>query len=184
MDDALLRRGRIDIVDAELRGVAAERVELLRAFGVCDRDQAPAGIDARRRRQIVVGHRQRQLGATDAAPGGAQPLERLRAGDFVDEVAVDVDQARAIVARFDDVRVPDLFVQGLWSGCHDGARVNRNDASAKGCATDYCREDRLFTMVRRYRPAGANILPHAPAHASSLSAPPLPSEGRRDAPGS
>ena len=59
----------------------------------------------------MVGHRERQVGAAHAAPGDAQPLEGLRARHLMDEVAIDVDQAGAVVAPVDDVRVPDLLVE-------------------------------------------------------------------------
>src|SRR3546814_18502589 len=54
-----------------------------------------------------------------------QPLERLRARHFVDEVAVDIDQAGSIIAPFDDVRVPNLLVESLRSAGH-AQRINRN----------------------------------------------------------
>ena len=113
MDDALLGRGRIDIIDAEFGGVALKRGELRRTFGIGDRDPFSRRIDARGGRQIVIGHGQRQIRPPHLAPGGAEPLERLWARHFMDEVAIDVDQAGAIVAPFDDVRVPDLFVKRL-----------------------------------------------------------------------
>jgi hypothetical protein len=45
------------------------------------------------------------------AAGHAQALEGLRAGDLVDEVAVDVEQAGAVVLPVDDVVVEDLVVE-------------------------------------------------------------------------
>src|SRR3546814_2972783 len=54
-----------------------------------------------------------------------QPLERLRARHFVDEVAVDIDQAGSIIAPFVDVRVPNLLVESLRSAGH-AQRINRN----------------------------------------------------------
>ena len=112
VDDPLLGGERVDIRHAELGDVGAQCAELLRALGVRDRQLAPLGIDARSGRQIVVGHCQRQVGPAHAAPCAAQPLERLRAGDFVDEVTVDVDQAGAVVATLHDMGVPNLLVQG------------------------------------------------------------------------
>jgi hypothetical protein len=35
-------------------------------------------------------------------------------------VAIDIDQARAIVAAFDEVRVPDLLIESLRASGHGG----------------------------------------------------------------
>ena len=112
VDDPLLGRGRVDVVDAEFGGVGAQRVELRGALRIGDRQQPAVRPQPRRRRQIVVRHRQRQFRPAHPATRGAQPLERLRARHLVDQVAVDVDQAGAVVAPLDDVGVPDLLVQG------------------------------------------------------------------------
>lgn len=71
MDDALRRRGRVDIVYAKLGCVAAKRVELLRAFRVGDRQQIAVRVLARRGRQVVIGDGERQLGPPHLAPGHA-----------------------------------------------------------------------------------------------------------------
>ena len=52
---------------------------------------------------VVVGRRERAVGTANRAAGQPQPVERLRAGDLVHEVQVDVEQARG-----DLVGVPDL----------------------------------------------------------------------------
>ena len=41
-----------------------------------------------------------------------QAFERLRAGDFMNKVAVDIEKRRAVGVRFDDVFVPDFIVKG------------------------------------------------------------------------
>ena len=61
------------------------------------------------RRDVVVHRRDGEVGAAHGAPGGAQPLERLRARHLVHEVQVDVEERAAIVVGGDDVRVPDLL---------------------------------------------------------------------------
>ena len=43
-----------------------------------------------------------------AAAGHAQTLEGLRRGHFVDQMAVDIEQAGAVRRALDDVGVPDL----------------------------------------------------------------------------
>jgi hypothetical protein len=48
-------------------------------------------------------------------------------------MAVDIDQARTVVAAFDDVRVPDLLIKSLWAGGHGGDLLApRPIASNKG----------------------------------------------------
>jgi hypothetical protein len=42
---------------------------------------------------------------------GPQSLERLRAGDFVHQMAVDIEQAGAVLLLIDHVVVPDLVVE-------------------------------------------------------------------------
>jgi hypothetical protein len=111
MNDALLGRDRVDVTDAELGRVLLQRRQLRRAFGVGDRQPVARRILARRRRHIMVGHRERQVGAAHRAAARAKPGKGLRAGDFMDEVAVDEDQAGAVAAPFDDMRVPDFFVK-------------------------------------------------------------------------
>ena len=62
-------------------------------------------------RHVVVGHGERLLRRAHLAAGHAQPLEGLRARHLVDEVAVDIEEARAVGLRLDDVVVPDLVVE-------------------------------------------------------------------------
>ena len=77
--------------DAELRAVALERLDLHARELVLDprRDRRAVG------RRVVVGGRERAVGAAHRAAGQAQAVERLRARDLVHEVQVDVEQARA-----------------------------------------------------------------------------------------
>ena len=83
---------------AELLAVALERLDLHARELVADlgRDRRAVG------RHVVVGGRERAVGPADGAAGEPQAVERLRAGDLVDEVQVDVDQAgRDLVGRPD-----------------------------------------------------------------------------------
>ena len=45
------------------------------------------------------------------AAGEAQALERLRAGHFVDEVAVDIEEGGAVRLHVDDMVIPNLVVE-------------------------------------------------------------------------
>ena len=89
-DPLALGAERVD-GDAELRAVALERLDLHARELVLDarRDRRAVG------RRVVVGRRERAVGAAHRAPGQAQAVERLRARDLVDEVQVDVEQAVA-----------------------------------------------------------------------------------------
>jgi len=113
MDDALLGIGGIYVVDAELRRVSLQRFQLLGAFGVCNRDRLSVAIQTRGGGQVVVRHSQCQIGPTDTAPCGPEAFERLRTCHFVHKVAVNEYQAGAVVALFDNMGVPDFFVQCL-----------------------------------------------------------------------
>src|SRR3546814_5464100 len=64
----------------------------------------------------MVGHRKGQVGAPHRAPARAQAGKCLRAGDFMNKVAVDEDQSCTIGALFDDMRVPDFFIEGAGPG--------------------------------------------------------------------
>jgi hypothetical protein len=70
-------------------------------------------------RRVVVGVGDHALLAPGLAAGQAQALEGLRAGHLVHEVAVDVEQARAVGFLADDVRFPEFVVKRLAS--HDGS---------------------------------------------------------------
>ena len=85
------------------RGVIGERLDLGAALGIGDAAAAVGGLN------VVVDHGEGLFRRAHLAAAHAQPLERLRARDLVDEVAVDVDEARAAL-RLDDVVVPDLIV--------------------------------------------------------------------------
>ena len=66
------------------------------------------------RRDVVVLGRDRQLGAPHRAPRQPQPVERLRAGDLVDEVQVDVEEVRLAWRRAHEVAIPHLLRECLW----------------------------------------------------------------------
>ena len=75
-----------EVGDAELGGVAAQRVDLLGGDLVGDRQVDVGGGDV----VVLGGHG--EVGAAHAATAQPQPVERLRAGDLVHEVQVDVEQ--------------------------------------------------------------------------------------------
>ena len=83
------RAERVDR-DAELLAVALERLDLDAAELVLDERGGRRAVG----RHVVVGGGERAVGAADRAAGQPQAVEGLRARDLVDEVQVDVDQAR------------------------------------------------------------------------------------------
>jgi hypothetical protein len=97
--DALLDVAERVQPDAELGAVLAQRLDLGAAGEIGDRL-----VDGEGRRVVVLG-RDRQIGTADRAARQAEPVERLRARDLVDEVQVDVDQiglaVLALVTRCD-----------------------------------------------------------------------------------
>ena len=103
--DALADVAHAEQLDAELGAVLGQRVDLDARDLVGDRLRAVAG------RHVVVGHRQGRVGPAHLAAGQPQALEGLRAGDLVDEVAVDVEEAGAVRLRVDEMGVPDLLEQ-------------------------------------------------------------------------
>ena len=102
------------IFDAELAGVLGELLDLQAALRIGDAAAAVGGLD------VVVDDGERLLRRAHLAAGHAQALEGLRARHLVDEMAVDIDEARA-ARRLDDVVVPDLVVQRARLG-HNGLR--------------------------------------------------------------
>ena len=107
VDDALAAVVLRIIFDAEIGGVLGQRLDLDAAFLVLD-----AELAVRRGRHVVVDDGQRLFRMPDLAAGQAQAFEGLRAGHLVDEMAVDVEQAGAVVLAVDDVVVEDLVVEG------------------------------------------------------------------------
>ncbi len=71
--DALAAMSPAVAADAELRAVAVERLELELRELVADR------LGERGRRHVVIGRRERAVGAADRAPRHPQPVEGLRA---------------------------------------------------------------------------------------------------------
>jgi hypothetical protein len=77
VDNALRRVGIADIADAEFGRIALQHGKLLRAVGIGNGNAVALRVAARRGRQVVIGHGQRQIGAAHLAPGKAERLERL-----------------------------------------------------------------------------------------------------------
>ena len=75
VDDALALIELIEVLDAELRGIVGQRLDLLRLSG----SAMPGAVGGR---HVVIDDGQRLLGTAHLAAGHAQALEGLRAGDL------------------------------------------------------------------------------------------------------
>ena len=133
--DALADIVHRQIFDAELARVGLELRDLFARFRIGDAQRAVLG------RHIVIGDGQRQIGAARLAMRVAQTFERLRAGDFVHEMAVDIKHRRFTRRFMHQMCVPDLVVESSRR-CHDGhtcvqfrgCRISLNGRLASGTA--------------------------------------------------
>ena len=128
MDDALADVVHVEEFDAEFLGVRAQQVDLDLRFLVVDR-HAPA----RRGRDVVVRHCERQLGPAHRPAVLAQSFEGLGAGDLVHQVPVDIDQACAVVLFMHQVALPDLVEERSGLG-HRLASLSGFRAAVRGIA--------------------------------------------------
>ena len=124
VDDALALVGHGEIGDIEVGAVLVQGLHLDPRFGVLDAGRAVG------RGYVVVGHGQGGVGPSHRAPGGPQALEGLRAGHLVHQVAVDIEQAGAVVLHVHQVAFPNLVENrarfthrfGVASGRHPARR--------------------------------------------------------------
>ena len=107
MDDALVGVAHGEVRDAELGSVDSQRVDLLGRDRVGDRLVDVLGRD------VVVLGRNREVGSAHTSTAQPEAVERLRAGDLVDEVEVDVEQFWLTLGGVNEMAVPHFFWQGL-----------------------------------------------------------------------
>ncbi len=93
----------LDIVerDAKLAAVGPHRLDLLAR-------QRVANIELVVGRHVVIDRGERQVRPPHPAARQPQPIKRLRARHFVNQVPVDV-QERRLVGRGHDMAIPDLL---------------------------------------------------------------------------
>ena len=113
VDDALAGAAHRVLDDAELGGVGPQHLDLLARDRVGDRLVDVGGGD------VVVLGGDGQVGAAHGAPVEAEAVERLRRGDLVHEVEVDVEQVGLALGPVHDVALPDLVAEGPGLG-HGG----------------------------------------------------------------
>lgn len=92
---------------AKLFDVLIQRIDLQLGNRVLDAFVPIAG------RGVVVGGGDHAVDAPQLAPRHFQTFKRLRAGYFVNQMAVDVKQDGAVFFFADDVAVPEFVVEGL-----------------------------------------------------------------------
>jgi hypothetical protein len=133
--DALANVVHAEKFDAELTRVVLERLHGERRFGIGDAELA-IGC-----RHVVIGNRKRQLRPARPPPRFAQALERLGTGDFVHEVAVDIEDAGLSGLLVNEVAFPDLVVKrlGVLCGAGHGRCINiRMPGGSRVFATAQC----------------------------------------------
>ena len=106
MDDALSHVEHGDIGHAEFRDVGFQGCHLQAGLLVLDAAATVLGRD------VVIGHGERRLRAAHRQTGPAEAGESLRAAVFVQEMAIDIENAGAVAETVDDVGVPYLVEQG------------------------------------------------------------------------
>ncbi len=107
MHDALAHIGHLEFVHAELGAIVVQRLHLQTRDRIGDALRAPGG------RHVVIGHGQDRCGAPQLAPGQLQSLEGLRAGHFMHQMAVDIDQRGAVGFLPHHVGIPEFVVKSL-----------------------------------------------------------------------
>ncbi len=109
MHNALTNIAHRIIVNAELPGVPVQRLDLNTAvlghgFGI--------GA-VQRCGHVVIRHRNGFFRRAHTSPGHAQPLEGLRAGHLMHEVAVNIQKAGAIFGLMGHMGIPYLVIERL-----------------------------------------------------------------------
>mmetsp|Transcript_21506 Transcript_21506/g.62977 ORF Transcript_21506/g.62977 Transcript_21506/m.62977 type:complete len:454 (-) Transcript_21506:323-1684(-) len=115
VDDALTLVGHAEIFEPEIGHVGLQLQDLRAAGGLLDELGHVDEGGAIGRGDVVIDGGQGAVGTADAAGGQAQSLEGLGGGDFVHEMAIDVQQGGQAVVGY-DVVVPDLVVQSAGLG--------------------------------------------------------------------
>ncbi len=121
--------GGVEVVERNpvAMGVLHQQLHLAPGDRVGDRQVPVAGG------HIVVHGGHGQVGAPHPAPGQSQPLERLRRGDLMHQVQVDVEQPRLVPGRFlHQVRIPELAAERATG--HPAAPAGARRLAAAGAS--------------------------------------------------
>ncbi len=101
--DPLVQASHVVERNPKLRDVSAQGLHLVPCDVVENRQRAVCRGD------VVVDGRDAPIGPSHRAPGQAQALEGLGRRHLVDEMEIDVEKIVTVVARPNDVLVPDLL---------------------------------------------------------------------------
>ena len=115
MDNALAPVVDLELGDAKVPAVVIQGLHLLAGQGIADAVHAAAAL-AGFRGDIVFRRRQVGIPPPGLATGQTQTLEGLRRSHLVNQVAVDVDQRRTVVALVHQMGIPELVIECL--ACH------------------------------------------------------------------
>ena len=107
MHDALAHVVHFEFVHAKLGAIAVQRLHLQARDRVGDALRAPGS------RHVVIGYREDRSAAPQLAPGQLQALKSLRAGHFMHQMAVDINQRGAVGFLPHHVSIPEFVVKSL-----------------------------------------------------------------------
>src|SRR3569832_2282269 len=107
VNDALTLVAHVEIGKAVLFRIGVQRLDLQPRYGI------GYAVDTAGGRHIMVGHHEIGGIAPWLPPRQLQALEGLRAGHFMQKVAINVQDRCAIVRFMDDVRLPEFVVESL-----------------------------------------------------------------------
>ena len=130
MHDALTLVGHVEVGERVFLCVLVERLDLQPRYRIGDAAGAIGG------RHIVVSDHQIRRCAPRLPVGQLQPLESLRAGHFVDQVAVNVENGGAVVGGMHHVGLPEFVVEGLGHGETGQIARQIKENSPKLCHTN------------------------------------------------
>ena len=108
MNDALANIAHFKNRHAEFFRIGRQGFDLDAAFLILDPAGAVCG------RHIVIRHSQGKLWTPHFATGNTQTFKSLRAGHFMHQMAVDINQAGTIILSIDNVAIPDFIKQRSW----------------------------------------------------------------------
>ncbi len=109
VDDALAHVVHLEFGDAKLIAVVVEGLHLNPRDLIGNRLDAALALGGGR--HVVVGRGDDRVDTPRLASGQLEAFERLRRGHFVDDVTVDIDQRRPIIAPFHFMGFPKFVVK-------------------------------------------------------------------------
>ena len=103
VNDALTDIAQLEFGDAVFRAIGIKRFHLQTRHRIGDALRTIGG------RHVMVGHGNRRIDATRRAVGQLQAFERLRAGDFMHQMAIDIEQRSPVIFDVYHMSVPQFL---------------------------------------------------------------------------